>query len=126
MLSCAAPPLHRQALELTVLVRRLDVHERMGVTEHELEQLAFDLYRAVFEVGRREGMVRLHRHARDHREQGRRQDQLEDRSHALNSPFWRPPGSGTHRSATMAIMASEAPPRTAENTEGFGSTERKT
>src|SRR5690606_601706 len=51
-------PLDGPALRLPVLVRRLDVHERVRIAEHELEQLPLDLDRPVLEVSGRERVMR--------------------------------------------------------------------
>ena len=63
--SCRPAPhstAYRTALPLRVLA--LDVHERVRVAEEELHQLALDRFGLVFEIGRRERVVRgdrLHR-----------------------------------------------------------------
>jgi len=50
-------PFHRPSLHLTVFVRRLYVHERVRVPEHELHDVPFDLLSLVLEVRRGEGVM---------------------------------------------------------------------
>src|SRR5438105_2780378 len=58
----ARAPLDRVAYRVTRGILALDVHERVGITEQELHQVAFDRFRLVLEVRRRERVVRVRRH----------------------------------------------------------------
>ena len=54
-----AAPLDGPTMHLAFLVRHLDVHERVRIAEQELQQLALDLDRAIFEIRGGEGVVCL-------------------------------------------------------------------
>ena len=82
-----AAPLDRPALLHAVLVRRLHVHERVRVAEHELHQLAFEAHLAADVVG---GAVRVMRPRR----RGRRTARRRERSRARR----REPGIALSRS----------------------------
>src|SRR4029453_1391092 len=55
----AAPPFNGPALNLAVLVRSLDVHERVRVSEEELNEVPFDRHRLIFEVCRSKRVMGL-------------------------------------------------------------------
>ena len=50
----AGAPLNGPALNLAILVRSLDVYERVRVSEEELNEVPFDRRRLIFEVCRGE------------------------------------------------------------------------
>ena len=66
---------------LAVLVGSLDVHERMRVAEHELQQLAFDRHLAIFEVRGGERVMRSRRERRGESQQCGGKDDFPVRSH---------------------------------------------
>src|SRR5437773_6549931 len=70
-----AGPLDRPPHHLAVLVRRLDVHERMRVAEEELHELALDRDGLVLVIGGGKGMMCPGRDAGPH--DGDRQDNEE-------------------------------------------------
>jgi hypothetical protein len=55
----AGAPLNGPALNLAVLVWSLDVHERVRVSEEELNEVPFDRRRLIFEVCRSERVMGL-------------------------------------------------------------------
>src|SRR5262245_29207870 len=61
-----ASPLHCPPLLLAAVVGRHHVDERMGIPEHELHELAFDLYGLALVVGRGKGVMRAGRHSGPH------------------------------------------------------------
>src|SRR5262245_50077612 len=55
----ASAPLDGPPLDLAFLVRSLDVNERVRITEEKLDEVTLNGNCLIFEIGRREGMVRL-------------------------------------------------------------------
>src|SRR5438034_4030603 len=65
----AAAPFDSPSNGFSLLIFAFHMHERMWIAEQELNQIAFNRLLLVFEVGRREGMMRIKLNSRHQRRQ---------------------------------------------------------